>query len=128
MLMMNFPNVVNHDIQPIRNKTLNAVTSDTMQALQKLLTEVTTKTAKMINLLKMINYDTKVVLRRITLAAQFHSKQVFPAPKQTKGVNIEDAQRTNLFHKNHWNQHGPSGIFYDIEQVHTTAKPQVNTE
>ena len=69
MLMMNFPNVVNHEILPIRNKTLNAVTSDTMQALQKLLTEVTTKTAKMINLLKMINYDTKVVLRRITLAA-----------------------------------------------------------
>ena len=34
----------------------------------------------------------------LTLAAYFHSKQVFPAPKQTKGVNIKDAQSTKLFH------------------------------
>ena len=50
-------------------RNLNAVTPDTMQALQKLLTEVTTKTAKVINLLKVINYDTKIILRRITFAA-----------------------------------------------------------
>ena len=56
-----------------------------MQALHKLSTEITTKTARMINLLKVKNYDTKIILRRITLAACFYSKQVFPAPKQTKG-------------------------------------------
>ena len=39
----------------------------------------------------------------------FHSKQVFPAPKQTKGVNIEDAQSTKLFH---W--------------YFTSAKPETN--
>ena len=39
----------------------------------------------------------KKIQRRITLAAYFHSKQGFPAPKQTKGVNIEDAQSTKLF-------------------------------
>ena len=42
---------------------------------------------------------TKVMQRkRITLATYFHSKQVFPPPKQTKGVNIEDAESTKLFH------------------------------
>ena len=73
----------------------------------------------------MINYDTKIIQRRITLAAYFHSKQAFPPPKQTKGVNIEDAQSTKLYHYNHGNKHDPSVIFYDIEQVHTTAKPEV---
>ena len=42
---------------------------------------------------------TKVMQRkRITLATYFHSKQVFPPPKQTKGVNMEDAESTKLFH------------------------------
>ena len=56
-----------------------------MQALHKLSTEITTNTSSMINLLKVKNFETKIILRRITLAAYFYSKQVFPAPKQTKG-------------------------------------------
>ena len=56
-----------------------------MQALHKLSTEITPKTARMINLLIVKNYDTKIILRKITLAACFYSKQVFPAPNQTKG-------------------------------------------
>ena len=40
-----------------------------MQALHKLSTETTTKTVRMINLVKLKNYDTKIILRRITLAA-----------------------------------------------------------
>ena len=54
----------------------------------------------MIDLLKVINYDTKIIQRSITLATYFHSKQVFPPPKQTEGVNIEDAESTiNYFTK-----------------------------
>ena len=79
----------------------------------------------MIDLLKVINYDTKTIQRRITLVAYFHSKQVFPPPKQTKRVNIEGAQITKLFHQNHGNKHDTSVIFYDIKQVHTTAKKEV---
>ena len=79
----------------------------------------------MLDLLEVINYDIKIIQKRITLVAYFHSKQVFPPPKQTKGVNIEDAQSTKLFLKNHGNKHDPSVIFYNIEQVHTTAKPEV---
>ena len=79
----------------------------------------------MIDLLKVINYDTKIIQRRLNLTAYFHSKQVFPPPNQTKGVNIEDVQSTKLFHQNHENKHDPSVMFYDIQQVHTTAKPEV---
>ena len=52
----------------------------------------------MVDLLKVINYDTKIVQRRITFVTYFHSWQVFPPLKQTKGVNIEDAQSAKLFH------------------------------
>ena len=52
----------------------------------------------MIHILKVINYGTKMRQRRITLTAYFPSKQVFSAPKQPKGVNIEDAQIIKLFH------------------------------
>ena len=52
----------------------------------------------MIDLLKVINYDTKIIQRSITLAIYFHSKQVFPPPKQTERVNIVDAESTKLFH------------------------------
>ena len=51
----------------------------------------------MIDLVKVINYDIKAIQRRITLAAYFHSKQVFPPSKQIKGVNI-DTQSTKLFY------------------------------
>ena len=34
----------------------------------------------------------------LSLAAYFHSKQVFPNPKQTKEVNIRDTQCTTLYH------------------------------
>ena len=71
---------------PCKTKhNFDVINLDTMQALHKLSTEITTKTARMINLLIVKNYDTKIILRRITLAACFYSKQVFPAPKQTKG-------------------------------------------
>ena len=80
----------------------------------------------MIDLLKLINYDIKVTQRRITLAACFHSKQVFPAPKQTKGVDIEDALSTKLFHYDHGNEHDPIVILYDIEQVEKTVNPEGN--
>ena len=71
---------------PCKTKhNFDVINLDTMQALHKLSTEITTKTARMINLLKVKNYDTKIILRKITLAACFYSKQVFPAPKQTKG-------------------------------------------
>ena len=70
---------------PCKTKhNFDVINLDTMQALHKLSTEITTKTARMINLLKVKNYDTKIILRKITLAACFYSKQVFPAPKQTK--------------------------------------------
>ena len=78
-----------------------------MQALLNYKNKYLQKTARMIDLLKLINYDIKVTQRRITLAACFHSKQVFPAPKQTKGVDIEDAQSTKLFHYDHGNEHDP---------------------
>ena len=48
----------------------------------------------MIKLLKVINYDKKIIQRRITLVAYFYSKQVFPSPKQANGVTMEDAQST----------------------------------
>ena len=71
---------------PCKTKhNFDVINLDTMQALHKLSTEITTKTVRMINLLKVKNYDTKIILRRITLAACFYSKQVFPAPKQAKG-------------------------------------------
>ena len=71
---------------PCKTKhNFDVINLDTMQALHKLSTEITTKTVRMINLLKVKNYDTKIILRRITLVACFYSKQVFPAPKQTKG-------------------------------------------
>lgn len=54
----------------------------------------------------------------------FHSRQVFAAPKQTKWVNIKDARSAKLFH--HGNKHDPCAMFYDIEQVHMTAKPEAN--
>ena len=52
--------------------------------------------------------------------------RVFPTSKQNKGVNIEDAQSTRSFHWNHGNKNGLNVIFYDIEKVHTTAKPEAN--
>lgn len=71
---------------PCKTKhNFDVINLDTMQALHKLSAEITTKTARMINLLKVKNYDAKIILRRITLVACFYSKQVFPAPKQTKG-------------------------------------------
>ena len=71
---------------PCKTKhNFDVINLDTMQALHKLSTEITTKTARMINLLIVKNYDTKIILRKITLAACFYSKQVFPAPNQTKG-------------------------------------------
>ena len=51
----------------------------------------------MIELLTLINYDIKIIQINITLAVYFHSKQVFPSPKQTKVVNI-GAEGTKLFH------------------------------
>ena len=85
MLIISLPKVVIHVIQSMQNKlNFDVINLDTMQALHKLSTEITTKTARMINLLKVKNYDTKIILRKITLAACFYSKQVFPAPKQTK--------------------------------------------
>ena len=36
----------------------------------------------------------------IDLLKVINSKQVFIPPKQDKGINIEDAQSTKLFHKN----------------------------
>ena len=71
---------------PCKTKhNFDVINLDTMQALHKLSAEITTKTARMIKLLKVKNYDAKIILRRITLVACFYSKQVFPAPKQTKG-------------------------------------------
>ena len=94
--MMNLPKFVNHDIQPVRNKTeLGCDNSRHYASSTKLLKEVNIKTARMKDLLKVRNYDKK------RNAAYFHSKQVFPAPKQTKGANIADAQNTKLFHQNH---------------------------
>ena len=63
----------------------------------KLLIEATTKTARTIELLEAVNYDTKIIQTKITLAAYFHFKQVW-APKQAKEVNIEDAQSIKLSH------------------------------
>ena len=63
----------------------------------KLLTEATTKTY-LNDLLKVTNFGRKIIQRRISLAVYCHFKQAFPAPKQTKGVNIEDAQSIKLFH------------------------------
>ena len=51
----------------------------------------------MIDLLKVINYDTKIIQRRIILVTYLHPKKVFPPPKQTNRVNIEGAQSTKLF-------------------------------
>ena len=60
--------------------------------------------------------------------ACFCSNQLFPATKQTKGVNKENAQCTELFCLNHGNKHNPSMTSYDTEPVHTTAKPQTNRD
>ena len=55
---------------PCKTKhNFDVINLDTMQALHKLSTETTTKTVRMINLVKVKNYDTKIILRRITLAA-----------------------------------------------------------
>ena len=90
--MMNLPKFVNHDIQPTRNKTeLGCRNSRHYASSTKLLKEVNIKTARMKDLLKVMIYDTKIN------AAYFHPKQVFPAPKQTRGVNIADAQSAKLF-------------------------------
>ena len=71
---------------PCKTKhNFDVINLDAMEALHKLSTEITTNTSSMINLLKVKNFETKIILRRITLAAYFYSKQVFPAPKQTKG-------------------------------------------
>ena len=44
----------------------------------------------------------------------------------------EDASKIlkvpNYFHQNHRNKHDPSAIFYNIEEVNTTAKSRVNVQ
>ena len=65
------------------------------------------KAASMVDLLDVINYDTKITQKRITLMKYFHSNQVFPAAKQTKGENIKDAWSTKVFHQNHGNKQNP---------------------
>ena len=99
--MMNLPKVGNHDIQIMQNKTkLGCHKPRHYASSTKLLKEVNTKAARMIDLLKVIKCDTKMIQWRATLATYFHSKQVFPATKQTKRVNIEDAQSAiNYFTK-----------------------------
>ena len=54
-------------------------------------TELNTE-QQIMDLMKVINYDTNRIQRNIILIVYFHSKQGFPAPKQTKWVNIKDAQ------------------------------------
>lgn len=56
----------------------------------------------------------------------YYYKRVFSALKQTKFGNIKDAQSLKLFYLNHGVKHDPNKIFYDIKQVHTTAKPKAN--
>ena len=60
--------------------------------LYKTINRINYRTDRMIDLLNVINYETKIKQRSIIWTALFHSKQVFPAPKQTKWVNIKDAQ------------------------------------
>ena len=39
---------------------------------------------------------------------------------------MTDTRSTKLFHYNQRNKHDPSVIFYEIEQIYTTAKSGVN--
>ena len=65
------------------------------------------KAASMVDLLDVINYDSKITQKRITLMKYSHSNQVFPAAKQTKAENIKDAWSTKVFHQNHGNKQNP---------------------
>ena len=51
------------------------------------------------DLLNVLNHDTKIMKRRITLVAYFHSKEVFTAPKQAKGLISKMLKALNYFTK-----------------------------
>ena len=52
------------------------------------------------------------------------SLQASLCSSQTNWVNIKDGRSAKLFH--HGNKHDSCAMFYDIEQVHMTAKPEAN--
>ena len=121
--MMTLLQVVNYDIWLMKKiYNLDVITLDTIQAVEKLSKEITANGEKLIQGEKLWHKNNK---RKNYFGGMFSLQASIPSSRC-----YEDASKVlkvpNYFHQNHRNKHDPSAIFYNIEQVNTTAKSGVN--